>query len=277
MPIPRTDAELIAQGVTLLARLARHLDALENGDATAGDDLASVLRILIGKSTGNRAVLRLAKAANLALPRVWVSGRPESAPDPHLLIAFGNLPVDPNPKELGQPHEPHWMGFRDWVEAPSFIVPSSQRGSESWGSFATLAGNTTGSHMSEVYHDLLVTSDMFSSSGLSFQSYLLRQIGWQVERVLADLLGQAGQPVTAPTRRLDQWPRLLVWGWFRDEPGVGHEMMFAVNVMHDDGPPIEVMRYAIRGRTSRILHGGGRVSVESDKPSGGMLKVWSGT
>lgn len=265
MPVPMSNAQLANQGTLLLARLGRHLDALEEGDESASDDLAAVLRILIdSKDKGNRAMLRLASAGNLTLPRVWVSGRPGELDDRRLLLSFGNLPVDPGPLELGQPHAPHWMGFRDWIEAPSLIVPTSQRRRESWGSFATLAANTSGAHMSTVYHDLLATSDLFSSAGLSFQHYLLRQVGWQVERVLADLLAQTGQTVTPSPRRLDYWPRLLVWGWFKDEVGVGHETTLAVNVMHDHGPPVEVMRYTIRGRTSRVMHAGGRVQLLTD-------------
>jgi hypothetical protein len=266
VPIQRTDEQIIAEGPGLLGRLGRHLTAVEKGEEGAGDDLAAVLRILIDpKDKGNRAMMRLAKATKLSLPDVLVSGWPEAKPDKALLLSFGNLPLVPAPGD-GQPHAPHIMGFREWIEATSLIVPSSQHRSESWGSFATLAGNTSGAHLSTEYHDLLVTSDLFGSVGLSLQDYLLRQVGWQVERVLADLLTRAGKPIIPRTRPLDYWPRLLVWGWFKDSPGIGTEMMIAVNVTSDDGPPVEVMKYKRRDRMHHVWHAGRQVQIKIDDP-----------
>lgn len=268
MPTPRSEQEILRQGPALLGRLTRHLNAVEAGEEGAGDDLAAVLRILLDStSRGNRGLLRIAQAAKLTPLGVIVSGPPLVEGDPSLLLAFGNLPVVPAPGE-GQPHAPHQMEFRQWAEDTSLLVPSSQRRSESWASFATLAGNTSGAHLSVEYHDLLETSDLFGSVGLSLKDYLLHQVGWVVERVLADLLTRAGLPVIPRTRRLDYWPRMLVWGWFKDTPGVGTELSIAINVTSDDGPPIEVMRYMRRGKMNRIWHAGGKnVSLTIDEPA----------
>lgn len=257
MPIPRSSADYVDACFKLLSRLSRHLDAVERGVAGSGDDLAAVLRILIDpQDKGNRAVQRLADAIGAPLPHVLVSGAPDEA-QPGTLVSFGNLPVVPGPLELGLPHAPRYLPFSDWIGTRSLIVPSSERKAASWGGFAALVGNTSGSHMSTVYHDFLATSDLFGSVGLSLQTYFLRQVGWQVERVLAYLLREAGRPLLPRARALDFWPRMLVWGWFRETPGVGAELALAINVTSDGGGPLEVMRYDWRGRTHHIWHDGG--------------------
>src|SRR6187402_1145078 len=162
MPIPMTDAQVIEQGRRLLTRLSRHLDAVERNDEGAGDELAAVLRILIDwQDKGNRAMYRLAAVTGQELQRVLVSQRPEPKPVGRLLLAFGSLPVIYSRPELGKFDTPRTVAFRDWVEAPSILVPAAERSSLSWSRFAALVANTTGSHLSRVYHDILVTSDLF--------------------------------------------------------------------------------------------------------------------
>jgi len=255
MVIPRTSADTIDEGFQLLNRLGRHLNAVEQGDPGAGDDLASVLRILLDRTNaGNRGMSRLSAALNVPLPPVFVSGSPMLTGD-GLLLSFGNLPLVPAPGD-GQPHTPRWLPFEAWVNADSLIVPSSQKRRESWGSFATLVANTDGAHLSTVYHDFLETSDLFDTLGLSLQDFLLRQIGWQVEQVLAQVLASAGRSLLPRTRRVNHWPRMPIWMHFLDRPGVGMEVAVSVNVTNDDPRPVEIMRYSWRGRTNRMFHDG---------------------
>lgn len=263
MPTPRTPADLIAEGPGLLSRLGRHLGAVERGEEGAGDDLAAVLRILIDSTDkGNRGMVRLAAALGISLPQVMVSGSPDLSA-PGLLLSFGNLPVVPAPGD-GLPHTPRYLPFEAWLDTPSLIVPSSQKRRESWGSFATLIANTGGSHLSTVYHDLLVTSDLFDAVGLSLRDYLLRQVGWQVERVLADLLARTGRLMLPRTRRLDYWPRMPIWMLLK-EPGPGKvDVVLGVNVNSDDLREVEVIRFDRHGKTYHLFHNGG------DPNSGGL-------
>jgi hypothetical protein len=69
VPIPRTPDQIVAEGPSLLNRLGRHLNAVEQGEDGAADDLAAVLRILLDKTApGNRGMTRLAAGLNLRLP-----------------------------------------------------------------------------------------------------------------------------------------------------------------------------------------------------------------
>lgn len=257
MPTPRGDAELAAEAPKLLTRLGRHLSAVEQGEEGAGDDLAAVLRILIdGSNRGNRGMARLAKALGVPIPTVLVSGPPTLNADRGLMLAFGNLPSFNTPGD-GHLHAPHMMTFEDWMDAPSLIVPGSEKRRMSWGGFAALVANTDGSHLSVEYHDLLETSDLFNAVGLSLRDYLLRQVGWAVEQALAMMIIASGKPLLPRTRRLDYWGRAPIWLLFRDQPGKGMEAAVSVEVTSDDPTPVEIMRFQWRGRTNHIYHDGG--------------------
>jgi len=284
VPIQRTGVEIVAKGPEWLSRLGRHLSAVERGEEGAGRDLAAVLRTLLDKTNrGNRGMVRLAAALQLPLPPVMVSGSPDLGADGTLLLSFGNLPLVPAPGD-GRPHTPRYLPFEAWIDTPSLIAPSSEKRRQSWGEFATLIANTDGSHLGTEYHDLLVTSDLFDAVGLSLQDYLLRQIGWQVERVLADLLAQTGRPMFPRTRRLDYWPRMPIWMLFR-EPGAGKmEVAVSVNVNGDDLRPVEVMRYSWHGKIHHIFHDGGdpntgglRIRLVIDDPATGSQITTEGT
>lgn len=284
MPTPRTGAELIAEGPRLLSRLDRHLSAVERGEEGAGGDLAAVLRILLDQTNpGNRGMVRLAAALKVPLPPVFVTGSPELRPDGGLLLSFGNVPAIPAPGD-GHPHTGRFLPFAGWISTPSLIAPSTQRRRESWATFVTLVANTGGSHLGTEYHDLLETSDLFDAVGLSLQDYLLRQVGWQVERVLADLLARTGRPMIPHTRKLDYWARMPVWMVFRDRPGVGMETAVSIGVTGNDRQPVEVMRFSWRGRTHHLFHDGGdtnagglRVRMVIDDPATGVQTTTEGT
>jgi len=255
MPTPRTSQQIIDEGPGLLSRLGRHLGAVERGEDGAGNDLSAVLRILLDSTDkGNRGMVRLAAAIGAKLPAVFVSGSPQLT-GTALLLSFGNLPVVPAPGD-GQPHTPRWLPFESWVNTPSLIAPGSQKGRASWGEFATLIANTNGSHLGTSYHDLLDTSDMFDTLGLSLQDYLLRQIGWQVERVMADLLARTGRPMLPRTRQLAFWPRIPIWMTFLDQPGTGMQATFSIDVTDNSPLSLEVMRFTRRGRVHHIYHRG---------------------
>lgn len=260
MPIKRTAAEIVAEGPALLGRLDRALTAVERSQIGAGADLATVLRILLdANNPGNRAMARLATALKVDLPSVLVSGGPATEATRGLVLSFGNLPLTPSPGD-SQPYTPRWLPFNAWLDVPSIVAPLSEKRRLSWRQFATLIANTGGAHLGTEYHDLLITSDRFSAAGMTLQDYLLRQVGWQVERVLADSLARTGHPLLPRTRRIDFLPRTPVWMEFRDEVGIGVEMSVGVSVTSDVVHEVEVMRFTRRGRIHRLFHNGGAPS-----------------
>ncbi|WP_152427128.1 hypothetical protein [Curtobacterium flaccumfaciens] len=264
MPIKRTPEEIAKQGPVLLARLGRSLTAVEGRELGASEELATVLRILLDSTNqGNRGMARLAAAAGVQLPAVLVSGEPAgvSAAPRDLVFSFGNLPTSDTPGP-GQPQAPRRLPFAAWVDAVSVVAPGSQKRRQSWSQFVTLMANTGGAHLSTEYHDFLVTNDRFSTIGMPLQEYFLRQIGWQVEDVLARVVAQSGHPVLPRTRQLELLPRVPTWMEFRDKPGKFLEVAVAVHVSDDAVGEVEVMRFTGRGRVHRILHNGGRPDVD---------------
>lgn len=276
MPLPRTSSEVIEEAPKWLARLSRNLTNVEHGEEGAGDELAGTLRTLLDSTNkGNRLVVRLSVALKSSFPEVFVSGGPEADSD-GLVLSFGNLPLVPAPDD-GYPHSPRYLPFEAWMRAPSLVVPGSEKRKQSWEQFVTLIANTDGAHFGIENHNLLTTSKLFGAVGLSLRDYLLHQVGWQVERVFADLLARAGRPLIPRDRPLEQWLRMPVWMTFRDQPGKGMGVSVAVNVTSDDYRSIEVMRFGWRDRTHHMyhdggnpIHGGPRVRFVIDDPITGL-------
>lgn len=263
MPIPRTPDEIVAEGHKILSRLGRALAAVEQGEAGAGDDLANVLRILVETGNrGNRVMARLAGALRVKLPSVFVSGGPTTDQSRGLVMSFGNLPVTPAPGD-GQPHTPRWLPFDAWMDTYSIVVPGSEKRRLSWRQYITLVANTSGSHLGAEYHDLLETSDIFAAVGLSLRDYLLRQIGWQIERILSEILARSGRLMIPRTRKIDFLPRTPIWMEFRDSQTGAIEVAVAVSVTSDEAAEVEVMRFDWHGRTHHVFHNGGA-------PDGGL-------
>lgn len=264
MPIKRTPEEIVQQGPVLLARLGRSLTAVEGRELGASEELATVLRILLDSTNpGNRGMARLATATGVQLPEVLISGEPAgiSAARRDLVFSFGNLPTSDTPAP-GQPQAPRWLPFGAWADAVSVVAPGSQKRRQSWSQFVTLMANTGGAHLSTDYHDFLVTNDLFRTIGMPLQEYFLRQVGWQVEQVLAQIVAQSGHPVLPRTRRLELLPRVPTWMEFRDKPGKSLEIAVAVHVSDDSVAEVEVIRFTGRGRVHRILHNGGHPEVD---------------
>jgi hypothetical protein len=174
---------------------------------------------------------------------VFLSGNPMLRGDGLFLLSLGNRPLVPAPGD-GQPHPLRWLPFEAWVNADSLIVPSSQKRHESWGTFATLVAKTDGAYLSTVYHDFLETSHLFYTLWLSLRDFLLRQTGWQVEQVLAQVLASVGRSLLPCSRRVNHWPRMPIWMHFLYQPGVCIEVAVSVNVSNDDPRPVEIMRFS---------------------------------
>jgi hypothetical protein len=201
MAQPVTPQRVIDGAELLLRRLTRNLDAFDGGDASAAGDLAGIISTLTGDGAGNKVVLRLASVARVPLPRELVSGKPETNV-PSMIGSFGNLPVAAGQGVLmRQGNSAHSVPFRDWISMPSLIVPASPENKVLWMKFANVVGNARGSHLSQTLPDLLVKSEMFGGAGLSLEDYLVRQLAWQLERILAEVLVSAGATVSVPRDR----------------------------------------------------------------------------
>jgi hypothetical protein len=270
MPIQRTSTDVLAQAPTVLARLNRALTGVERGDAGAGGDLATVIRLLLDTGNrGNKFLGRVAAALSVSLPPVFVTGGPTTDPSGGLFFSFGNLPADSlgnapavpasMPDAVPVP-DSRQLAFDQWMDAVSLVAPRTQKKQQSWRQFVTLIANTGGAHFGTDYHDILERSDLFGAVGMSLQDYLLRQIGWQAERVLADFVVKSGHPLLPRTRRIDFLPRTPIWMDLRDSTGTGVRAAVAVNVTSDIAAEVEVIRFELRGRTHHLFHNGGAPS-----------------
>jgi hypothetical protein len=255
MPIMRTPEELVTESSKLLARLGRALNSVERNDEGSGAELATVLRILVDSTNrGNRVMVRLAAALRVELPPVFVSGGPART-SKEITLSFGNLPTEYAPSD-GQPQTPRWLPFDAWLDADSIVAPRSEKRRLSWRAFITLVANTGGAHLGVEYHDILLTSDRFDAVGLSLEDFFLRQVGWQIERVLVEVLAQSGRPMLPRTRPMHTLSRVPMWMEFR-ETASGLETAIAVHVSSDERNKVEVMRFDRHGQTHHLFHNGG--------------------
>lgn len=205
---PMASSELVEVIERLLRRLRRAMDALDAGDLSGADDIASHLRTLIGRGAGNLALARLARELDLPLPRVQVSNRPEKGRD--VVLSVGNLPLGTAERGfLGQ--NDHSLPFNDWTSAVSLVLRGALRPEVGWQYLVEQAGNTTGSHVSTTLPDILDKSRLFSVTGLDLERYLLRQVAWQVERILQDLLVRSGRTVVIRDRSIYIFDSCITW------------------------------------------------------------------
>lgn len=196
---PVTPNDLLASAQRLLARLDRHLDALEAGNVDAVDDLAAVLRTLVVRGKGNDAIRRLCKTFNQPYPHVYVSRQPVD--DREIVLAFGSVPC--NTAENKPPAEAtgSWITIDRWTDQTALIARGATRRVSTWNHLISAYANTYGSHLSGTIPDILTKTSSMWSDRLDLGGYLIHCAGLVVEDALTQLLDQiAGKPLSVPRR-----------------------------------------------------------------------------
>jgi hypothetical protein len=204
-----TPDEVVARARGLGHRLRRHLDALEAGEAGAVDDVAAVLRTLLGHGRGNDVVVRVCRMKSIPLPHAYVSA---PVVDRQAIgLAFGAVPTPDTAPEA----EGHiWVDIDSWRKLPALIVRGAPRRVNTWEQLISSYANTYGSHVSgTIPHLLSETSAICYSGPLDLGEYLIHCAGIVAEDAIHQALTSIdsdGLVVRPRHRRLNPLLRLIV-------------------------------------------------------------------
>ena len=188
-----TREQFCGSAVQLLARLRDHVARLDSGLAYASDDLAVVLRALVGSGRGNHVLARVADRTNQPLPTVQVSRAPNRD---GVEISVGSIPVRFPGATV---HGARTLTLRDWLQEPVAVVRAGgHRRALTWASFlADYANKWGGAHLDGEVPAFLPALDVFGAAGLSLPGYLLRTAALEVwdlgQRLLMTALVQDPQ------------------------------------------------------------------------------------
>lgn len=224
----------------LRQRLGRHLDALEAGEVGAVDDVATVLRTLLGHGDGNDAIKRLCRMRNVGLPRVQVSV--PIADDPQIGLAFGAVPAP-----SGGDEPVVTVDVDRWRRLPAVIIRGAPRRVSTWEKLIKDYANTFGSHLSETIPQLLSHTSSIGYSGpldLDLGEYLIHCAGIVGEDTLQQVLACIDGDMAPPPRhrRLNPLLRLLVGTHANPQMITGYTLL-----NRPTGMPVQIAKLRVDG------------------------------
>ena len=180
-------ADLVRGSVNLSSRVRRALNALDDGDLSAADDIAAVTRILLAYGRGDKVVLRLCSAFGLPLPSFWLSAVPTDQSDTELGV--GRLPIGfPADTFRGSAPNRSLVSFTDVLDGTCLVSRSTLRRRYSWSRLADEYGNTRGNHLGQHVPQVLSRIDMLDVAGMTLGHFVVRQMGWIAEEALRQVL-----------------------------------------------------------------------------------------
>lgn len=187
--------EYQVQIARLLLRMVDHADAITDGLDYRIDDLASVLRTLIGRGKGNDALAGLFRRMKLPQPTLFVNATPPAPP--HVHLSYGSVPVNgPGPSN----DEITFVELQSRVVA--YIVgpqPGEPARPATWAALVEAYGNTWGSHLSGTVPYHLERVELNAAGDLSLGVVLLIQLARAIHHAVsiypwAEDLGYARVP-----------------------------------------------------------------------------------
>jgi hypothetical protein len=161
----------------MISRLRDHVERLDNGAVHAADDLAVVLRALLGNGTGNNVLRRLYEECGIARPEVILS-RPPST-DSKVQFSVGSIPTfEAGAIADGAVRVP----FNRWVNKTVLVVTlAAVQQKFTWAEFLNIYANKWGgAHLDVTVPTHFQFIDTYIAGGLSLTGYLLRTAAVQV-------------------------------------------------------------------------------------------------
>jgi hypothetical protein len=193
-----SDEDFVAGAIEFGQRLARHLTALENGEAGAVADVAAVLRTLIVRGEGDDVIRRLCKRMHVPMPQVLVS---RAAHDGNsVILSVGGIPGTPEDEE--HPHQipTRMVGLNGWSDMAALVVRGGKpKRVNNWDRVISMYANTFGSHMSGTIPNTLLETSSIMSGELDLGEYLIFCAGIVAESALNQVLDTlAGKSIIVP-------------------------------------------------------------------------------
>jgi hypothetical protein len=176
------------QSLHMLSRVRDHIERIDNGAVYAVDDLAVVLRAMLGDGKGNNVLLRMYRQSGLKI-EVQLSRAPDSTA---AHFSVGSIPTDcSNAKIDGA----RWVPLHRWPgETVVQLGVKNKRTSLSWRKFLELYSNKWGgAHLDPELPVELPIIDVYEAGGFQLSAYLLRTAGVQTwhlgQIIMSQMLG----------------------------------------------------------------------------------------
>jgi hypothetical protein len=228
LPRALTDDEFVAAAIELGQRLRRHLDALEQGEAGAVADVASVLRTLVVRGDGDDVIRRLCKRKQVDLPEVLVTRAAHDGP--LVILSAGAMPVTPEKTDLPHKIKTLKVTLNGWSDMTALVVRDGiPRRVNNWDRVIAMYANTFGSHLSGTIPNTLLKTSSIMSGELDLGQYLVHCAGIVTENALNQVLAAVeGHAIILPQklgRKLNPISHLTLWE--DDDRHLGDPLEFA--------------------------------------------------
>lgn len=172
---------LAGQALHAMDRLHDHIARLDEGRAYAADDLAVVLRLLVGKGKGLNLLHRIARPGTGPI-RFLATRAPETA-ETH--FSFGLLPARDGSEPLGSTA----VTLPEWLSSTFLSIRLGElQKNYTWERFISSYSNKWGgAHVDNRVPPELTIIDKFAFGGYALSSYFLRSAGvivWKAAQVI---------------------------------------------------------------------------------------------
>lgn len=259
--------ELGQAAIRIAARLKRHLDAVDQRELGAEEDLASVLRTLVGSGNGNDVLARLRKRFDLDPAQVTIAGDLVTpARGDVTIISLGRVPMDDTffPRQNPGVAPMEDIALTRWLTGRCLWLGSAARQSTTWGQLITDYGNTYGSHVGKTVPEVLDTMKMFEAATISLGTYLLRQAGWAIEQALSTALTEAGLDAT-PVNRPGHIDGIAIAGLRIGSPAAEPSKMYVDQILcgYPGMPMVRALKIPIMQGHSAVIYVDGDNNIDS--------------
>lgn len=175
-----TDDEYITQIIYLLMRLKDHCDAIHDGALYRADDLAVVMRTLLGRGGGDDALAGMYRRLRHPQPTIQVSKPPASGADVYL--SFGSVPRPTGSDSYDS------LTFTELQDRLVVVTGTGERLRRRvvWKSLIEDLGNTWGAHLSSTMPYYLERVEVGSGDDNPLSIHLLTCLATAVHRAVVD-------------------------------------------------------------------------------------------
>ncbi|WP_156781238.1 hypothetical protein [Mycobacterium gordonae] len=184
LPRATTGDEKVAQLRRLQRRLDRALGAIAQGDTDAVDDVAAILRTLVGRGKGNDLIRRTRAVMNLKWPLLFVG--PE-AKDTGVRLSAGSIPA-----RLKMPEgDCRWVRLDEWTQALAVVIDEGHgQRKATWEKLIEDYANTFGSHASQSIPRMLDATARMHAVELNLGQYMIHCAGLGIADAVAQMLDE---------------------------------------------------------------------------------------
>ena len=187
-PRPISADELLTGLRRAQLRLMRALGDIGEGHGDAVDDVANIVRTLVGEASGgNKLIKRAVKQLKLTWPQIFAGPSPQIGHAVHLGI--GNIPLPYKPSREGGAR---WMRVDKWAQQTALVLDygNGQR-KIPWLKLIEDYGNTYGSHVGTEISKSIDSTSRFYSNRLTMTEFLIYCAGWGLADAANQLIEEA--------------------------------------------------------------------------------------